>query len=334
AARPLRRAHAGRGRMSARRALGFVAFCVLGTFATARANAHPLAPSLLELHEGVGGVELVFRTPLARASGANLVPILPEGCVVVGSPEVERDDRAETSRAQLDCGAAPLAGRELGVAGLRESATNVLVRVELADGTRAQSVLDADRARFTVPARASRSETLRAYLGLGVRHILGGFDHLLFVAGLVLLVTGARALFATVTAFTLGHAITLSCAALGLVHLPVGAVEVAIAGSVFWLALELAERRGSPRRPARMAASFGLLHGFGFAAALSEAGLPSVDVPLALAGFNAGIELGQLAVVAVLLLFVRALRRYERPLAYTFGTLAAFWLIERTLAVL
>ena len=320
--------------MRARRALATSALSAWGALA-APAYAHPLAPSLLELDERPGGrIELVFRTPLVRASGADLVPILPEGCRAVGSPRIERDDRAETSRTTLDCGGAPLVGRELGVAGLRESATNALVRIELADGTRAQTVIDAERPRFTVPARASRSETLRAYLALGIRHILGGLDHLLFVAGLVLLVSSARALFATVTAFTLGHAITLSCAALGFVHPPVAAVEVAIAASVFWLALELAERRGSPRRPARMAAGFGLLHGFGFAAALSEAGLPSVDVPLALAGFNAGIELGQLAVVAALLVFVRTLRRFERPLAYVFGTLAAFWLIERSLAAL
>ena len=321
--------------MRAARALGLTAFLAASGLCVPTARAHPLAPSLLEVHESPGGrVELVFRTPRVRASGVVLAPIVPAGCTEIGAPRIERDAQAEISRASLDCGTAPLAGRELGVAGLRESATNALVRVELADGTHAQTVIDADRPRFTVPQRASRSETLRAYLALGVRHILGGFDHLLFVAGLVLLVSGARALLATVTAFTLGHALTLSCAALGFVRAPVAAVEVAIAASVFWLAVELAGRHGAARRPARMAAGFGLLHGFGFAAALSEAGLPGTDVPLALAGFNAGIELGQLAVVGVLLLFVRALRRFERPLAYAFGALAGFWLIERSFAAL
>lgn len=308
---------------------------LLGALCAASAHAHALAPSLLELSgRPAGQVELVFRTPLIRPSGVTLAPILPAGCSILGALRVERDGQAEISRATLDCGSAPLAGREVGIAGLRESATNAVVRVELADGTRAQTVIDADSPRFTIPERPSRVETLRAYLALGVRHILGGFDHLLFVAGLVLLVAGARALVATVTAFTLGHALTLSCAALGFVGAPVAAVEVAIAASVFWLAVELAARRTSPRRPACMAAGFGLLHGFGFASALSEAGLPSVDVPLALAGFNLGIELGQLAVVGVLLLSVRALRRFERPLAYAFGTLAGFWLIERSLAAL
>ena len=131
------------------------------------------------------------------------------------------------------------------------------------------------------------------------------------------------------------YALTLSCAALGFVRPPLAPIEVAIAASVFWLALELAGRGArAPGVPARLALGFGLLHGFGFAAALSEAGLPSADLPLALASFNAGIELGQLAVVGVLLPFVRALRRHERPLAYAFGALAGFWLIERSLVAL
>jgi hydrogenase/urease accessory protein HupE len=195
-------------------------------------------------------------------------------------------------------------------------------------------VIDADHPLFRLPARAERSETIVSYLRLGFRHIFGGFDHLLFIAGLVLLVRSRRALLATVTAFTLGHALTLSCAALGFVRPPVAPIEVAIAASVFWLAVELADRTERTLRPARLAFGFGLLHGFGFAAALSEGGLPSVDVPLALASFNAGIELGQLAVVGVLLVCVPALRRLERPLAYAFGAVAGFWLIERSLVAL
>jgi hydrogenase/urease accessory protein HupE len=300
-----------------------------------RAGAHPLAPSLLELHERAdGSAVLVFRTPRLRAANAALSPILPERCLAIGTPRTARDERAETTQIDLDCGRRSLAGIELGVAGLRESGTNALVRVEFSDGTRVQSVIDADEPRFAVPARAAHGETFLAYLRLGIRHITGGFDHLLFVAGLVLLVPTGRALLATVTAFTIGHALTLSCAALGLVRLPVAPIEIAIAASVFWLAVALAGHRDKAPPPARIAAGFGLLHGFGFAAALSEAGLPAADVPLALASFNAGIELGQLAVVVVLLVFVGMLRRFERPLAYVFGTLAGFWLIERTLAAL
>ncbi len=317
-----------------RRARAVLVAAALAVLA-ARADAHPLAPSLLELRgRPDGSAVLVFRTPAVRAARAALTPVLPAGCRASGAPRITRDERAETVEIALDCGAEPLAGRAIGLDGLRESGTNALVRVELADGPRAQSVIDAARPRFTIPARAEWSETFLAYLRLGVVHIAGGLDHLLFVAGLVLLVPSRRALLVTVTAFTLGHALTLSCAALGLVRLPTAPIEVAIAASVFWLAILLAGARREAPPSARVAGGFGLLHGFGFAAALAEAGLPAADVPLALASFNAGIELGQLAVVAALLLVVRALRRFERPLAYVFGTLAGFWLIERTLAAL
>jgi hydrogenase/urease accessory protein HupE len=313
-----------------------LALAALLALGAGSAHAHPLAPSLLELRERDGGrVDVALRSPLVRASGVALALVLPAGCRATAKPTVERDASAEIVRTTLDCGAPLADGEAFGLDGLRESATNALVRVERADGSVAQGVIDAARPRFALPARSDRSETIASYLRLGVLHILGGFDHLLFVAGLVLLVQRGRALVATITAFTLGHALTLGCAALGFLRPPVAPIEIAIAASVFWLALELASRAGrAPGVPARLAFGFGLLHGFGFAAALSEAGLPSADLPLALASFNVGIELGQLAVVAVLLLFVRTLRRWERPLAYAFGTLAGFWLIERTLEAL
>ncbi|MEX2207850.1 MAG: HupE/UreJ family protein [Myxococcota bacterium] len=320
--------------MSTASALVLAALLALWTGA---AHAHPLAPSLLELRERDGGrVDVALRSPLVRANGAALALVLPAGCRATAKPSLERDASAEILRTTLDCGGDSLAdGAAFGLDGLRESATNALVRIERADGSVAQGVIDAAQPRFALPARADRSETIASYLRLGVAHILGGFDHLLFVAALVLLVQSGRALVATVTAFTLGHALTLGCAALGFVQPPSAPIEVAIAASVFWLALGLASRKGRARgMPARLAFGFGLLHGFGFAAALAEAGLASADLPLALASFNAGIELGQLAIVLALLLFVRALRRYERPLAYAFGALAGFWLIERSLAAL
>ena len=314
-------------------AWGFIALLAL---CAPELHAHPLAPSLLELRERASGrVDLVLRSPLVRASGAELTPVVPESCRSVAPPRLERDAQAETLHMTLDCAEAALAGGiAIGLDGLRESATNALVRVELADGAVAQGVIDADHPLFALPERAERAATIVSFLRLGLQHILGGFDHMLFVAGLVLLVRSGRALVATITAFTLGHALTLSCAVLGFVRPPIAPIEVAIAASVFWLALELAGPGDRTPRPARLTFGFGLLHGFGFAAALSGAGLPSADVPLALASFNAGIELGQLAVVGALSFFVRALRPFERPLAYAFGAVAGFWLIERSLAAL
>jgi len=180
---------------------------------------------------------------------------------------------------------------------------------------------------------------------MGIAHIFGGFDHLLFVLGLVLLVSSAARLVKTITAFTLAHSLTLGLATLGLVRVPQAPVEAAIALSIVFLARELIERRrGNPslatRRPWLMSFGFGLLHGFGFAGALSAVGLPQGDVPLALAGFNAGVEVGQLLFVsAALLVFAGARRVADRtPVwvrtapAYGIGSVAAFWMIARAAA--
>ncbi len=178
-----------------------------------------------------------------------------------------------------------------------------------------------------------------------MEHIVPGPDHLLFVFGLVLLAGRFRKVAATVTAFTVGHSLTLAAAVLGLVALPQAPIEMAIAASVLLLAIELA---GDPATPSlirrwswAMAGVFGLLHGLGFAAALTGAGLPSTEVPAALVGFNAGIEAGQVVFVALVL----AGRRLGEPVwqrlpawgnrvpVYAMGSVAAFWWIERTAAL-
>jgi hydrogenase/urease accessory protein HupE len=198
----------------------------------------------------------------------------------------------------------------------------------------------------TIPARPRVFDVARDYVRLGVAHILTGPDHLLFVFGLVLLAGTTRRIVATVTAFTLGHSITLSLAALGLVVVPSRPIEVAIAATVLALAVELARPRAATslvhRRPWLMAAAFGLLHGLGFAAALREAGLPEGEVPLALFSFNVGIELGQIAFVLAVLVLRRAIRGvapnvpgWLRQLpVYGMGTLAGYWWLDRVLALI
>jgi hydrogenase/urease accessory protein HupE len=208
-----------------------------------------------------------------------------------------------------------------------------------------QTVLRGGRSSFEVPPRGSVLEVVRSYGGLGVVHILTGPDHLVFVFGLMVLVgAGAserRRLLWTVTAFTCGHTVTLSLAALGVVRVSPRPVEILIAASIFVVAVELvrppAERRiGS--RPWWMAGAFGLLHGLGFAGALAEVGLPAGDIPAALLSFNLGIELGQLLFVATLLALWRVSRRFTpgttagmepRLCAYGIGALATLWMLER-----
>ncbi len=261
---------------------------------------------------------------------------------------------ATVERWLIDCGAAGLEAGEVSIGGLELTLTDVLLRVEWRDGARYSTVL-----RPEAPAaRPDRSEgegkaTVPAagFLRLGVEHILGGVDHLLFVLCLVLLVDGARRLLVTITAFTLAHSVTLALATLGAVRVPSRPVEASIALSIVLLAVELVRRwRGdaglTARSPWLVSFAFGLLHGLGFAGALSEVGLPPGDIPLALLLFNVGVEVGQVAFVAVVLGALAAgrwligrvrlvLPRWS-PLvpAYAIGCVAAAWLLERVGAML
>ena len=309
--------------------------------------AHPLEPSLLELHEdGAGWVRVVWTTPPRRVPGVVTQAVLPPSCRPGTAPEVTEDADRIVTRWSADCGPAGLVGRRIGVKDLAEARSEALVRILFADGRLVQGVLTGDTPELTVPERPSRLDVASAYLRLGVHHILAGLDHLAFVLGLLLL-GGGRSFLPAVTAFTLGHSVTLSLAVLGLVHVSQRLVEVLIAASVFVLAVELARDRERPpsllaRRPWLMAGAFGLLHGFGFAGALSEAGLPQGEIPLALGAFNLGIELGQVAVVLPALAAARVARgvvaaggRWRRVIpAYAIGSIAVLWVLERTIVFL
>jgi hydrogenase/urease accessory protein HupE len=192
-----------------------------------------------------------------------------------------------------------------------------------------------------IEARQSPLEVVKVFVVSGVDHILFGLDHLLFVAALMLIVRRWGMLLKTVTAFTVAHSITLTCATLGWVTLSSGPVEIMIAFSIVLVGAEIIrmERGGTSlaiERPWIVAFFFGLLHGFGFAGALADFGLPQGDIPLALFSFNVGVELGQLMFIAVLLLAVHLVRRLvEIPRqavvasAYAIGIVAAFWSVER-----
>jgi len=325
--------------------LGF-ALLAGGAVGVPVARAHPLAPSLLELREGANGeVAALFRTPRLQRPGAAVAPELPADCRPLGTPELATDATSATLRWRVACAPPGLRGARVSVHGLRESGSDALLRVTLASGDVVRTLLRPGSESFEIPPQASRSGVAWAYLRLGFEHLLGGLDHLLFVLGLVLLLRDRASLLSGVTGFTLGHSVTLSLAALGLVRAPAGLVEIGIAASLFWLATRLARgdvgRERNPH-PWRMPALFGLLHGLGFAGALAQAGLPAGEIPLALFSFNVGIELGQLALVA-LLLGLRAplaAARTRLPVwlarapAYAIGTLATVMILERATALL
>jgi hydrogenase/urease accessory protein HupE len=328
--------------------LGLVPLLLLALHAgVLPARAHGLEPALLALRETQpGSYAVTWKSSKLRLPGANVVPRLPARCREASRAEaIDAGDRIEL-RWSIDCGARGLAGETVGVDGLEVARITALLLVERRDGSVTQSVLNARTPSIVVAVQPGAWDVLRDYAVLGVEHILGGPDHLLFVLGLLLLVPTTRLLVETVTAFTIGHSITLSAAVLGVATVPSRPVEVLIAASVLLLAVELAREadRATPLRrfPWLMALAFGLLHGFGFAGALAEAGLPSRDVPLALLAFNAGIELGQLAFVLVALAVARlVVRRAHAPLAparttvvYAMGILAAFWCLERVALLL
>ncbi len=325
-----------------RAAASTIAATMFAVLMPAQSHGHGLEPALLSLREiGAGRFEVIWQSSAARLPGADVQPILPSRCATVSTADA--GDGGDRVRRQwvIDCGREGVVGETVAVADLSVAKIDALLRIERLDGEVIETVLSARAPSFTIPAHPSRADVLRSYATLGFEHILTGPDHLLFVFGLLLLAPVPRRLLQTVTAFTVGHSITLSAAALHVTAVPARPVEVLIAVSVLILAVELARQGSQPtllrRFPWAMAAAFGLLHGFGFAGALTEAGLPAGDIPLALVSFNSGIEIGQLAFVGTLLLggvlltraAPRAATRSARVAVYAMGILAAFWCFQR-----
>jgi hypothetical protein len=323
------------------------ALCLL--LSTQPAQAHRFAPSLLQATEiAEGRFNLVWKTPAQGVSPVPLRPVWPGGCEVEAASPVQLEGTGRVGTFTLACsglGEDGLVGERIGVSGLGENQASAMVMVSLLDGRRYQQVLNADQPEFTVPAEPGAGEVMGDYTLLGIEHIWGGIDHLLFVFGLLLLVGGGRRLLWTITAFTVGHSITLSLVTLGYFDYPVALVEFAIALSIFVLAVELTREGRNDllwRNPWWLAGGFGLLHGMGFAGALAETGLPQDNVPLALLFFNVGIELGQiafiLAVLALWLVLRHPLSGWQHRLrwmpVYLLGGLSALWCIERGLEVI
>ena len=314
-----------------------------------QAQAHRFAPSLLQVKEiGPGHYNMVWKTPAQSTSNIPLEPSWPEGCAVENPALPTLEGTGKVSTWQLRCtglGEDGLVGDELGIDGLGANQASAMVMVSLLDGRQYQEVLNADQPSFVVPEESSAGEVVTDYSWLGMEHIWGGIDHLLFVFGLLLLVGGGTRLLWTITAFTLGHSVTLSLVTLGYFDYPVALVEFTIALSIFVLAVELTRRERNDllwRNPWWMAGGFGLLHGMGFAGALADTGLPQDNLPLALLFFNIGIEIGQILFILVILALWFIVRKplapwQERLLpvpVYVLGALSAMWCIERGMEAL
>jgi hypothetical protein len=273
------------------------------------AEAHPLALGRIELAERTDGrVSVHLRVSGSEQQGSAVTLAPPGGCVADGPLALREVGDLWEARGRWSC-ARGLRGASLAVRGLEGSEVQLLLRVRLADGAVFEAGLDDHRRDVVVPLRRRSWEIVRVYGVMGARHIAEGADHLAFVLCLALWVRGARAVAAAVTGFTLGHSATLALAATGCVRLPQRPVEACIALSVALLAAEVAKGVVAPKGAWRVAGVFGLLHGLGFASALRDVGVAQGSVTSALLAFNLGVELGQLAFVAALLLGAWALRR-------------------------
>jgi hypothetical protein len=334
-----------------RRLFALPAALALGLFAAQVAAAHEVRPAYLEIRQQAADQYLVtWKQPVAGDLAIHLVPHLSNGWLEARPAEsfATAGFLIRTWRVR-DAGSDPLAGRTIEVEGLEHTITDALVQVDLADGRRFETILRPDRPRVALTFQAANGLAVPAYFRLGVEHILTGVDHLMFVFGLLLLVGVRWRLVKAITAFTVAHSITLGASAVGLVHAPSAVIEALVALSIVFVAAELANRaRGrdglTARHPWLIAFTFGLLHGFAFAGALAEVGLPRDAIPLSLLLFNLGVEAGQLIFVGAAIVAILVLRpaRARLPAVadqlalrlppYAIGAFAAFWVLERTAA--
>jgi len=319
-------------------------------FNSVTALAHEVRPAYLELRQTAPDTyAALWKVPgLGENLRLGLYVELPAGCTNVTEPHATMINNAYTERWTVKC-AGGLTGGTIHIAGLSSTMTDVLVRLERLDGTTQVTRLTPSAPSFVVEAAPRALAVARTYLVLGIEHILGGIDHLLFVLALLILVKGTRRLIATVTAFTLAHSLTLAGATLGFVHVPGRPVEAAIALSIVFVAAEIIHSREgrtglTEKLPWIVAFTFGLLHGFGFASALNEVGLPQSAIPVALLFFNVGVEVGQLLFIAAVFTVIALVRQGARrtgvtPPAwawrippYAIGSVAMFWVIQRIAA--
>ena len=352
--------------------------CIAGTLAlAASARAHEARPAYLEIKETAPGqFTVLWRTPVLAGMRLPIVLKIPDEVKNLKAPVVQELADSLVERRSIDAGANGLAGKRIEFAGLQLTITDVLVRVEMLDGRKWTTIARPSQPWVEIAASQTWWEVMGTYIVEGIRHILFGADHMLFVLGLLLIVKNRWMLLKTVTAFTVAHSITLAIATLGYAEAPVLPLNAAIALSILFLGPEivrqndarygirdagcgigeqesrisnLVSRTSHPpsrdsnpasltvRYPWVVAFAFGLLHGFGFASALTSAGLPRSELPLALVSFNVGVEVGQLGFVALVLAMERSFRvleirwpRWAQALpGYTVGSLGAFWTIQR-----
>ncbi len=306
-------------------------------------SAHEVRPayfSITQLSDST--YQVVWKIPAMGNAIPKIYPVLPETWTIIDEQaNLLPGNLRRTYIIRVD---KDIEGDVLYFEGQEKTLIDILVSIKKSDGIQYSSMIKPSNPYYKIPLEPDRFSTIKTYLIIGVEHILFGIDHLLFVLALLLITKGFKKLVKTITAFTIAHSITLTLATLGIMGLPSAPVEAVIALSIVFLAVELMHyyngRSGlTSRYPWVVAFSFGLLHGFGFASALVDLGLPQVDIPWALLFFNVGVELGQLAFILVVLGVIWLLSKtkinwpvwIKKVPAYGIGCMASFWLIERVL---
>ena len=305
--------------------------------------ADEIRPAYLEITETSDySYSILLKVPAKGDKRLSMAVKEIKNCVEIGSHITAFVNASYIDRYTIKC-TENIKGKVIDIEGLKHTKIDLLLRLEFLDKTSHSVLLNPLNTSYLIQKEASSFQIVQTYTWLGITHILLGFDHLLFVFALLLIVKSMRRLLWTITAFTLAHSITMAGATLGFVHIPQAPVEAMIALSILFLAMEIVhEKQGkiglTSRYPWLIAFIFGLLHGFGFAGALAEIGLPQQAISLALICFNIGVELGQLMFVATVVLLGLGIQRFgnilimqkaEILMVYAIGTLSAFWVFER-----
>ncbi|MGI9351155.1 MAG: HupE/UreJ family protein [Rhizobiaceae bacterium] len=326
-----------------------ILYLLLALVLPTQANSHALEPGYLEIKPfGQYQWRIFWSRPDVAGAPMKIDAVLTSDCTPSKGSAPTFNGTGWITAWVATCSSG-LVGQSLTIEGLENTRTDVLARIAVTAGNVQAHRLTPGNTGLEIQGFATGWSVIKAYLSLGIEHILGGVDHLLFVFALLLLIVGRWRLVGAITAFTVAHSITMAAASLGYVSLPGPPVEAVIALSIMFLASELVLRRSgqmrlSERYPWIVSFCFGLLHGFGFAGALREIGLPQGDVPLALLSFNIGVEIGQLAFVALVLILawganrlapmvVRIIRDPDAKIAvisaYAIGGVSAYWFIDR-----
>ncbi len=305
--------------------------------------ADEFRPALLAVTESEPGwYAVLWKVPLQNGQALNMTPIFPEHLQQLGpaSARVFQGSRIEQSTWTSESGS--LVGATIFIEGLSALPIDVIVQIDMADGTEHSAILRPASPSYVVPESATKWMVAASYWKIGTIHILEGYDHLLFVLALLLIIPNLWMLFKTITSFTVAHSISLALATLGVVNMPGAPTEAVISLSILFLAVEIVHSRQgqvtfTERYPWVVACAFGLVHGLGFAGALAEVGLPEREIPLALLMFNVGVETGQILFVCGVLALIALIKRAPagwpagnwRLVPYAIGSTAAFWTVQR-----